>query len=197
VAEDVTAEADSGGHTDQRPLSVLLPLLLAERDRAIARWGYAGQDICPRIGAAGGIGDPQSALGALALGADYLLTGSVNQACVEAGTSALAKQMLCDADMADMAMAPSADMFEMGARVQVLKRGTAYPQRAQKLYQLYREHAAWEDVPDAERSRVEKQILQRAFADIWADTEMRPGEIVGAMAAFMVPWMPLPDPATS
>ena len=27
VAEDVTAEADSGGHTDNRPLAVLLPLL--------------------------------------------------------------------------------------------------------------------------------------------------------------------------
>src|SRR5262249_4703161 len=31
VAEDVTCEADSGGHTDNRPLSVLLPLILRER----------------------------------------------------------------------------------------------------------------------------------------------------------------------
>jgi trans-AT polyketide synthase, acyltransferase and oxidoreductase domains len=171
VAEDVTAEADSGGHTDQRPLAVLLPLLSAERDRAMERFDYASYGVHPRIGAAGGIGDPQSAIGALALGADYLLTGSINQACVEAGTSSVAKRLLAEASMTDTAMAPSADMFEIGARVQVLKRGTLYPHRAQKLYQLYRDHGDWDLVPAVERERVEKQILQRTFADVWAQTE--------------------------
>lgn len=33
MAQDVTAEADSGGHTDNRPLVTLLPTLLALRDR--------------------------------------------------------------------------------------------------------------------------------------------------------------------
>ena len=37
-------------------------------------------------------------------------------------------------------MAPAADMFEMGVKLQVLKRGTMFPMRAQKLYELYRAH---------------------------------------------------------
>jgi trans-AT polyketide synthase, acyltransferase and oxidoreductase domains len=36
MADDLTAEADSGGHTDRRPLPVLLPLILALRDRVQA-----------------------------------------------------------------------------------------------------------------------------------------------------------------
>ena len=33
MAEDLTAEADSGGHTDNRPAITLLPTMLALRDR--------------------------------------------------------------------------------------------------------------------------------------------------------------------
>src|SRR5690606_32058496 len=55
MAEDVTAEADSGGHTDNRPLVVVLPAIQALRDRLHERHGYAHR---PRIGAAGGIATP-------------------------------------------------------------------------------------------------------------------------------------------
>ena len=37
VAQDVTAEADSGGHTDNRPLVALVPTMLALRDRMQAQ----------------------------------------------------------------------------------------------------------------------------------------------------------------
>jgi trans-AT polyketide synthase, acyltransferase and oxidoreductase domains len=42
----------------------------------------------PCIGLAGGMGTPFAVAAAFVMGADYVLTGSVNQACVEAGTSA-------------------------------------------------------------------------------------------------------------
>ena len=48
--------------------------------------------------------------------------------------------MLAQAQQADIAMAPAADMFEMGVKVQVLKRGTLFAMRAAKLYELYRAH---------------------------------------------------------
>lgn len=171
VAEDITAEADSGGHTDQRPLSVLLPLLLREREQAMVRYGYAKIGVHLRVGGAGGIGDPFSANAALALGADYLLTGTVNQVCRQAATSPTVKAMLADADMADVVMAPAADMFELGARVQVLRRGTMYAQRAQRLYEIYRLYASFDAVPTSERDKIERQILQRPFAEVWAETE--------------------------
>jgi len=33
IASDVTVEADSGGHTDNRPLAAILPAILALRDQ--------------------------------------------------------------------------------------------------------------------------------------------------------------------
>src|SRR5690606_27597473 len=40
VAEDITVESDSGGHTDNRPLSALLPTLLSLRDEIAATRDY-------------------------------------------------------------------------------------------------------------------------------------------------------------
>ena len=134
VAQDVTAEADSAGHTDNRPLVTLLPTLLALRDRLQAKFGYA-QPL--RVGAAGGLSTPSGLAAAFAMVAAYVVTGSVNQACVESGSSDLVRKMLALAQQADVAMAPAGDMFEMGVKVQVLKRGTMFPMRAAKLYELY------------------------------------------------------------
>ena len=64
MAEDITAEADSGGHTDNRPLVVLLPELLALRDEAAAEHGFGH---FPRVGAAGGISTPASTAAAFAM----------------------------------------------------------------------------------------------------------------------------------
>ena len=61
------------------------------------------------------------------------MTGSVNQACIEAGTSEKSKEMLCKAEMVDVTMAPAADMFEMGVMVQVLRRGTLFAQRGAQV----------------------------------------------------------------
>src|SRR5207248_2908358 len=67
-------------------------------------------------------------------------------------------------------MAPAADMFEMGVRVQVLKRGTMFPMRAAKLYELYRQFPSWEAIPAADRVQVEKSLFRASFEEIWAQT---------------------------
>ena len=59
-----------------------------------------------RIGAAGGIGTPQSAA-AFTLGAEYIVTGSINQCTVEADTSDLVKDMLNEVNIQDMEYAPA------------------------------------------------------------------------------------------
>ncbi len=164
VADDVTVEADSGGHTDNRPLVCLLPAIIALRDEIQARYGYAEP---VRVGAAGGIGTPIAALGAFTMGAAYVMTGSINHGCVEAGTSEQVKALLAQADMADVIMAPAADMFEMGVNVQVLKRGTLFPMRARKLYELYRSYDSLEAIPAGERVKLEKQIFQRSLDEVW------------------------------
>ena len=170
MAEDVTAEADSGGHTDRRPLVVLLPTLLRLRDRISVEEGYAAEGVGVRVGAAGGIGDPTAAHAAFSLGADYVLTGSINQATVEAGTSHLAKVMIAAAGMADCTTGPAPDMFELGAHVQVLGQGTMYAQRAGRLYDLYKRCASMDEIPAPDRKKLEKQIFRRPLEDVWADT---------------------------
>jgi PfaD family protein len=167
MCDDLTVEADSGGHTDNRPLVCLLPAMIELRDRMQEEHGFA---VPVRVGAAGGISTPAAALAAFAMGAAYVVTGSVNQSCVEAGASAQTKTLLAQAGPADVAMAPAADMFELGVRVQVLKRGTLFPMRAQRLYDLYRTSAGIEEIPTPERERLERQVFRRSLDDVWRDT---------------------------
>jgi PfaD family protein len=167
VAQDVTAEADSGGHTDNRPLVALVPTLLALRDRMQAQHNYP---MPLRVGAAGGISTPASVAAAFALGAAYVLTGSINQACAESGSSDAVRKMLAEAGQADVIMAPAADMFEMGVKVQVLKRGTLFAMRAAKLYEVYRSQPSLEAIPAAERVRLEKELFRAPIESIWNET---------------------------
>ena len=168
MADDLTAEADSGGHTDNRPALTLLPTMLALRDDISSRNGYK---IPVRVGLAGGIATPHSTAAAFAMGAAYVLTGSVNQSCVEAGTSDTVRQMLAEADQADVTMAPAADMFEMGVKVQVLKRGTMFPLRAGKLYELYNRYNRYEDIPSEQRDILERDFFRCRFEDEWEQTK--------------------------
>ncbi len=167
VADDVTVEADSGGHTDNRPLVVLLPAMLTLRDELQAKYQFETQ---VRVGAGGGISTPAAVLGAFMMGAAYVVTGTINQACIEAGASTHTKKLLAQASMTDVTMAPSADMFEMGVRVQVLKNGTFFPMRAQKLYELYSRYDSIEAIPGDEREKLETQIFKRDLESIWQDT---------------------------
>ncbi|WP_404790308.1 PfaD family polyunsaturated fatty acid/polyketide biosynthesis protein [Altericista sp. CCNU0014] len=167
MADDLTVEADSGGHTDNRPLVCLLPSLIALRDEIQAKYAYANP---VRVGVAGGIGTPQSVLAAFVMGAAYVVTGSINQACVESAASDHTKKLLAQAEMPDVMMAPAADMFEMGVKLQVLKRGTLFPVRAQKLYELYKTYDSIEAIPTKEREQLEKQIFKKELDAIWEET---------------------------
>jgi PfaD family protein len=167
VVDALTAEADSGGHTDNRPSLSLTPTLLALRDEMQEKFGYANPIW---VGAAGGISTPSSAAAAFALGVDYILTGSVNQACVESGSSPMVREMLAQTQQADVTMAPAADMFEMGVKVQVLKRGTMFPLRARKLYDLYREYGHLQDLPQSIRASLERDYFRCSLEEAWEQT---------------------------
>lgn len=162
LAEDITVEGDSGGHTDGRPLAAVLPAVLALARRRNSQ---------VRIGAAGGLGDPAAVAAAFALGAAYVVTGSVNQMSVEAAISADAKELLARAGVADVAMAPAADMFELGAKVQVLRRGTLFAAKATRLYRLYTELASLEALAPADREALEREVFGLPLDEVWKRTE--------------------------
>ncbi len=168
LAEDITVEADSGGHTDNQTLTAVFPVITAVRDRLAREHGYTRPI---RLGAAGGLGTPHAIAAAFSLGAAYVLTGSVNQSAVESGLSPRGRALLAQASLDDVMMAPAADMFEMGVKVQVLRRGTMFGVRAQKLYDLYRAYPSLSALPADEKGRLEKDVFKAPLDEVWAETE--------------------------
>ncbi len=182
IAEDVTVEADSGGHTDNRPLSAILPAVMALRDQRVARHGYTRE---VRIGAAGGLGTPGAVAAAFTFGADYVLTGSVNQGAIESGLSASGKEMLAKMGVTDVVMAPSPDMFEQGVKVQVLKRGSLFAGRAARLFELYKTYDSLADLPAEVKARLESETFRMPLEQVWEETQQylswrNPRELVRA-----------------
>lgn len=167
MADDICLEADSGGHTDMGVLSARLPAIMRQRDQAMAEHGYARRI---RVGGAGGIGTPEAAAAAFVLGADFILTGSVNQCTVEAGTSDTAKDMLQQMNVQGTDYCPSGSLFELGAKTQVLKQGVFFPARANKLHELWRQHDSLEQIDAKTRMQIQDRWFRRSFEEVWAET---------------------------
>lgn len=167
VATAVCVESDSGGHTDQGSSFSQFPSIEALRNAICARHGYAEP---PLIGMAGGIGTPCAVAAAYMMGADFVATGSVNQCTVEAGTSDAVKDMLQQIDIQDTEYAPSGDMFELGARVQVMKKGTFFPARANKLYEVYVQNESLDTVDPKTLKQIEGKYFKRSIAEVWDET---------------------------
>ncbi|OHX14646.1 2-nitropropane dioxygenase [Chromobacterium sphagni] len=167
MADDICVEADSGGHTDQGVAYVLMPAMLALRDEMAAKHRYSSKI---RMGAAGGIGTPHAAAAAFMLGADFILTGSINQCTCEAGTSESVKELLQHIDVQDTAYAPAGDMFELGAKIQVVRRGLFFPSRANKLHELYMRHGSLEEIDPKTRQQIQEKYFRRSFDQVWDET---------------------------
>ncbi len=167
LADDVCVEADSGGHSDGGVAFALLPTILLQRDRIVAA---AHRPLSIRVGAAGGIGTPHAAAAAFLMGAEFVMTGSVNQCSVEAGTSDSVKDLLQSIGPQDTAYAPAGDMFEMGARVQVARKGLFFHVRANRLYELYRHYDSLDALPPSVRQQLEQKYFKRTLDEVWVQT---------------------------
>jgi trans-AT polyketide synthase/acyltransferase/oxidoreductase domain-containing protein len=168
MSDDLCVEADSGGHTDRGNATVLLPAM-QQLLRELEKRQFFRERV--HIGLAGGIGTPQAAAAAFTMGADFILTGSINQCTVEAGTSDAVKDLLQGINVQDTDYAPAGDMFEQNARVQVLRKGVLFPARANKLHALYQHHAAWEEIPARVRTQIETTYFQRSFEQVWLEVQ--------------------------
>jgi len=168
LAEDITIEADSGGHTDRQALSAIFPTIALLRDQLSEQYKYKKPI---RLGAAGGLGSPNAVAAAFSMGAAYVLTGTVNQACIESGLHESGRKNLALAKTGDVGMTPASDMFEMGVKLQVLKKGTLYPSRASKLYDIYTSYDSLDDIPAVIKTQLEKDIFRNSLEQVWHDTK--------------------------
>ncbi|QHQ58892.1 ACP S-malonyltransferase [Bacillus velezensis] len=164
VAHDICVEADSGGHTDGGVAYSLMPAIIRLRDDMMKKYRY-GKTV--RVGAAGGIGTPEAAMAAFMLGADFIVTGSINQCTVEAATSGLVKDLLQQMNVQDTAYAPAGDMFESGSKVQVLKKGLFFPTRASKLHELYQRHRSIEEIDEKTLRQIEEKYFKASVSSIY------------------------------
>lgn len=168
LSHDICLESDSGGHTDQRIALTLIPSILSLRKKIMSKYHYKK---VPRIGAAGGIGTPEAAAAVFVMGADFILTGSINQCTVEAGTSDSVKDLLQDIDIQDTTYAPAGDMFELGAKVQVLRKGLLFPARANKLYDLYCHYNSLDEIDQKTKTQIQERYFRRSFQEVWEETK--------------------------
>jgi trans-AT polyketide synthase/acyltransferase/oxidoreductase domain-containing protein len=169
MSHDICVEADSGGHTDGAIPTVILPTMIRLRDRIQTQRKYVDR-VC--VGLAGGIGTPEAVAAAFLMGADFILTGSINQCTPEAGISEDAKKLLLDMNIQDTDYAPAGDMFETGAKVQVLRKGVFFPARANKLYGLYTHFDSLGELPAKIQQQLQTTYFKRSFADIWNDMKV-------------------------
>jgi trans-AT polyketide synthase/acyltransferase/oxidoreductase domain-containing protein len=167
LSSDICVEADSGGHTDKGISTVLLPSIQSLRKEIIHKYSYI-QPI--HVGLAGGIGTPEAAAAAFIMNADFILTGSINQCTIEAGISNIVKDMLQSMNVQDTDYAPAGDMFEFGAKVQVLKKGVFFPARANKLYMLYNNYSSLDEIPSPIKTQLEQKYFKKTFTEIWQET---------------------------
>ncbi|MGG1243009.1 ACP S-malonyltransferase [Bacillus cabrialesii] len=170
IADDICVEADSGGHTDGGVAYSLMPAMTSLRDEMMKKYQYPKKI---RVGAAGGIGTPDAAMAAFMLGADFIVTGSINQCTVEAATSDKVKDLLQQMNVQDTAYAPAGDMFESGSKVQVLKKGVFFPARASKLYELYQRYGSIRELDAKMLTQLEEKYFKRTIEDIYKDITMR------------------------
>ncbi|MGV9267537.1 acyltransferase domain-containing protein [Kitasatospora sp. NPDC003701] len=155
------------------PLGLLGLLPALRRVRAETAAGRPGLPRV-RLGAAGGLGTAEAVAAAFALGADFVLTRSVNQATVEAATSALVKDLLTAAEVGDFATAPAEEALDQGGRVTVLRRGGFFAARSARLYELLLHGEGIDGLDPAEREVLEKQYFGQGLDDVWAQIRSDP-----------------------
>lgn len=168
TADDITVEADSGGHTDGGTAFALFPAIASLRTKMEKQYGYNEHIF---VGAAGGIGSPEAALACFMMGADYIVTGSINQCTVEAGTSDAVKDILQGLGFQDMDYAPAGDAFGSGAKVQVVKRGLLFAPRANKLYDLYLHYNSIDEIDPNVRRQLQEKYFHRSFEQIYEESK--------------------------
>lgn len=166
VIDALTISCESGGNMYKSNILNVLPTAINIRDSKVKEQGY---DNNIYIGVAGDIGTPESVAIMFLLGADYIVTDSINQCSIESSLSDLTKDLLQQAGIEDTIYVPDADNFEIGAKIPVLKRGVMFPSRANKLYDLYRYYNSYYQIDKKLREHIEKNYFRKTFDEYYEE----------------------------
>lgn len=164
MVNDLCVEGDPAGYTNHGSLFASLPVIIALRDKMVREFEFKKKI---RVGATGAIATPKAAAAAFMMGADFIQTGSVNQCTVEANISDDAKDMLAQLDIQDTCYASALSMFEMGAKVQVMKKGVFFHVRANRLYEIYKNHNSFDEIDDDVKHTIEEKYFKESSKQVF------------------------------
>jgi len=170
ISEDICVVAGTAGITESRSAMDLFPFIQRQSKLIQEKYQYATPI---RIGLAGCIGTPQAALSAFIMGADFIVTDTINQCTVEAGTSEAVKDLLEQMTVQDTACAPIGGLLEVRTIAQVLRKGVFFPVRANKLYQLYQQHDSLSTIPTKTVAQLERSYFKKSLSQIWQEIKKR------------------------
>ena len=168
IADELIIEGNSGWNYLEYTPEVLLPLIENLRDQLLEEHQLNHR---AGLGVAGDIGSPHSAVTAFMLGADFVVTESVNCCTQQAALSAEAKDMLQAASVQDIEYAPSLHQFELGGKEKVLRKGVFFPARAGKLYELYQSHASIDEIGAKDKEKLAERYFKLPLAQVWEEAK--------------------------
>jgi trans-AT polyketide synthase, acyltransferase and oxidoreductase domains len=151
VATDICVHPEPGGAA----ASLLLSVQRAVRDTGGSREG----SVEPAPVGVGGIGTPEEIASAILLGADFLVTGTINQCTPQARTSEAVKGLLATVTTADTVIGPSAELFCLGGLEHMVRKATLFPARAARLYGLHQACASLGHLTPATRRLLESDYF--------------------------------------
>ena len=160
IADDICVIGDCAGITDSKSILALYPAIVQKKQELISN-GISAHDVC--IGVGGGIGTGEAAAAAFAMGADFILTGSINQCTVEADTSESVKNILEKVSIDDLDYVKDGSMLDVGSQVQIVKRGGFFFARANNLARLYMSVSSLNDIPKNTIEKIEKDYFRKPF----------------------------------
>ena len=165
MADDICVMADSGWITNQGNPFILLPAMLELRNELASASGI-------RVGLGGGIGSPESVAAAFLMGADFVQTGSINQATVEADTTDYVKDILASLNIQDTSVLPSAVNVNGEAKIQTIKKSTLFSARARNLIAIYQKYQSVDEINTPDREKIENKYFKKSMSQIWQDIMM-------------------------
>lgn len=166
LADEIIVVSFGADKTGSIPVNSFLPQVIAKKNALIKKYGYS-ENI--HVGAAGSIGDPVSALDAFLLGADFIMTGSVNQCTAEAEISDMIKNKLQKVEIQDTEIIPTSHVYEIGMKMQVLKKGVFFTARALKLYEIYNKISKIEDIEPELLAQIQDKYFGKSIDAIYSE----------------------------
>lgn len=132
------------------------------------KYGYIRK---PFIGIEGGIGNPLAIANAFFIGADYVVTGSINQCSNQARISESVKDILQTLDIHDCESVPDLENMELGVMVNVVRKSTLFPARINKLYDLYRRYNSLDEIDSDILASLESRVFKESIEEFCKDSE--------------------------